>query len=342
MADDSPSFGDAQKGFGLDSALLLAYVACVAIVLAMLPLGGGIVWGEVGAALGLQAGVGVLLLIGPRLRGRRRRVLAVLGVIAYLGSVALLRDGTSPTAGYGPLVLVPVAWASLRGRRAELTVAIVGVAAVYLVPNALIGPPQYPVGNWRAGVFFIALSAVIGVTVYRLVGHMEKLSSQLDNLARSDELTGLPNRRAWRDLLQREIATARRTGQPFTIALLDLDLFKHYNDSHGHLAGDRLLVSAAAAWRNSLRGTDVLARWGGDEFALLLPNCSARQTEALLDRIRVACPEAPFSAGFAESDGEVDPETLLAMADEALYRAKRAEAGPRRGQLSVVTAGNSG
>jgi diguanylate cyclase (GGDEF)-like protein len=106
------------------------------------------------------------------------------------------------------------------------------------------------------------------------------------------------------------------------VALLDLDNFKEYNDTHGHLAGDRLLLSVTAAWRSTLRETDVLARWGGDEFVLLLPNCNLQQTEALLERMRVTCPEGSFSAGLAESNGDRPPETLLAIADEALYRAK--------------------
>ena len=93
----------------------------------------------------------------------------------------------------------------------------------------------------------------------------------------------------------------RHTG-PFG-DLLDLDHFKQYNDTHGHLAGDRLLLSATAAWQSALRETDVLARWGGDEFVLLLPNCDLRQTEALIDRMRAICP-TPFSAGIAESDDE--------------------------------------
>ncbi len=313
-------FRSTKDRFGLDSALLAAYVACFVILLTLLPLDGNVSWSEIAPALALQVLVGLLLAFGTRsgVRGA-----GLLGVLAYLGSVALLRDGAAPTAGYGPLVLLPVVWASLRGGRREFLASLAGLAAVYLVPTLVVGPPRYPVGGWRAGLLFVVISAVIGLAVRRLVRRVEQLFERLGDLARTDDLTGLPNRRAWQELLRRESTLARRSGNPLTVALLDLDHFKRYNDTHGHLAGDRLLLSATAAWRNALRETDVLARWGGDEFVLLLPNCNLQQTEALLARMRDICSAAPFSAGVAESDGDRLPETLLAAADEELYRTKR-------------------
>jgi diguanylate cyclase (GGDEF)-like protein len=168
----------------------------------------------------------------------------------------------------------------------------------------------------------VVIATVIGLVVRRLVGRVEELFERLGQLARTDALTGLPNRRAWQELLERERSLAVRSGNPLTVALMDLDRFKQYNDSQGHLAGDRLLLSAAAAWRTTLRETDVLARWGGDEFVLLLPNCNARQAEALLERMQETCPEALFSAGVVESGGDRPMEALLATADKDLYRAK--------------------
>lgn len=310
--------------FGQDWALLAAYSACFAIVLVLLPLGGTLNWAEVGPALALQLVVGIALAFASRLRAGRHRFVGMAGVLAYLMSVALLRDGATATAGYGPLVLLPVAWASLRGRRKEFVAAVVGVAVVYLVPAITIGPPQYPSGGWRAGLLFVVLSTVLGLAIMRLVGRVAELVEQLDWLARSDELTGLPNRRAWRELVDHELAVARRSREPLTIALLDLDRFKHYNDEHGHLAGDRLLRSATAAWRTTLRETDALARWGGDEFGLLMPACDIKSARVVLDRMRAACPYAPFSVGLAEWDHRSTPEAVLALADRALYSAKHA------------------
>jgi diguanylate cyclase (GGDEF)-like protein len=316
--------------FGLDSALLLAYVTCFVIEAALLPVDHPVGnWAEIGVALGLQVGVGLLLVFGSRLSVRNAWAFELLGIVAYLASVALLRDGASPTAGYGPLVLLPVVWASLRGRRLSLGLALAGVAVVYVVPTLVIGPPQYPEGGWRAGLLFVIVASVIGLAVRGLVARVDELLERLADLARTDSLTGIPNRRAWHELLRRESALARRSDVPLSVALIDLDRFKQYNDLHGHLAGDRLLLSATAAWRSTLRDTDVLARWGGDEFVLLLPNCNAEQTEALLARMQASCPSAPFSAGVAESDGHESPEALLAVADEALYRAKRGRAEAR-------------
>ncbi len=319
-----------RDSFRLDSALLIAYLVCCAIVLVLLPMGGTVNWIEVGPALVLQVAVGMLLAFGSRLKGNRVKYIGIVGVVGYLVSVALLRDGATPTAGYGPLVLLPVVWASLRGRRHEFAVAVIGVGIVYVLPTVLIGPPQYPAGGWRAGLLFVVLSTALGWVIIRLVGRVQDLVQQLEGLARTDALTGLPNRRGWEELLEFELSIARRSGQPLTVALLDLDHFKDYNDTHGHLAADRLLLQATAAWQAALRETDVLARWGGDEFGLLLPGCGAGNSLALLERMRAACPAARFSVGLTEWDGTTSTEEILAIADGELYGAKRACSGAAR------------
>jgi diguanylate cyclase (GGDEF)-like protein/PAS domain S-box-containing protein len=149
------------------------------------------------------------------------------------------------------------------------------------------------------------------------------LLGRLDELTRTDELTGLPNRRAWDELLVHELAVAERHDKPVSVAMLDLDFFKRYNDEHGHLAGDRLLRAAAAAWQGTLRATDVLARWGGEEFALLLPGCDGPGAAMLIGRLRGMLPDGvTFSAGVATSDGTTAPRTLIDTADQALYQAK--------------------
>ena len=105
--------------------------------------------------------------------------------------------------------------------------------------------------------------------------------------------------------------------------MLDLDHFKRYNDEHGHLAGDRLLQSAADAWRSALRQTDLIARWGGEEFVALLPNCDAANGRALVERLRGSLPDGvTFSAGVADWDGVATVDEFTDVADEALYAAK--------------------
>ena len=149
------------------------------------------------------------------------------------------------------------------------------------------------------------------------------LLARLDELTRTDDLTGLPNRRAWDELLRHELASAQRHGHPLSVAMLDLDHFKRYNDERGHLAGDQLLRQAATVWTQQLRATDVLARWGGEEFALLLPACDGHEAAHLVERLRGTLPHhITFSAGIATGDGSEAPRSLLDAADAALYEAK--------------------
>jgi diguanylate cyclase (GGDEF)-like protein/PAS domain S-box-containing protein len=147
----------------------------------------------------------------------------------------------------------------------------------------------------------------------------------LQTTVRTDPLTGLPNRRAWEEAIERELSAAFRSRTRLTVAIVDLDRFKRYNDGHGHQAGDRLLKHAAGAWRAAIRGSDTLARYGGEEFALVLPDCGAGDALLIVERLRAATPYGQTcSAGVAEWDGEQSVEQLIARADMALYAAKGA------------------
>jgi diguanylate cyclase (GGDEF)-like protein len=162
--------------------------------------------------------------------------------------------------------------------------------------------------------------------VAALVRELEALSEQvrvLTRLARTDPLTGLANRRGWDEQLARELARARRSGEALSVVLLDLDDFKAFNDAHGHQAGDRLLLEAAAAWNGQLRDVDTLCRWGGDEFAVLLPACTRAQADEVIARLGPATPHhQSCAAGVAGWDGSETSEVLLGRADNALFDAK--------------------
>jgi diguanylate cyclase (GGDEF)-like protein len=150
------------------------------------------------------------------------------------------------------------------------------------------------------------------------------LVGELEALAMRDTLTLLPNRRGWDLALGAAVAAARRSDRPLTVALADLDAFKAYNDANGHPAGDELLRQVACSTRETLREGDVVARWGGEEFALALPNCPAREAEAVLERVRHAMPfDQTCSIGFATWDGRESADALMARVDAALYAAKR-------------------
>ena len=146
----------------------------------------------------------------------------------------------------------------------------------------------------------------------------------LDARARTDELTGLPNRRTWDEELPKELARAKRGGRPIAVAMLDLDHFKKYNDGFGHPAGDRLLRAVAAGWTTRLRETDLLARYGGEEFAVVLPDCDGETARQVLDELRLCMPDgSTCSIGVAIWDGHESGEALVSRADQALYDAKR-------------------
>lgn len=159
----------------------------------------------------------------------------------------------------------------------------------------------------------------------RLEQEREELLDYVEAIARTDQTTGLPNRRAWEEEVRHGIARAQRDGHPLALGLVDLDHFKLYNDAHGHPTGDALLKDAATSWRLTLRTTDFIARYGGEEFGLLLPSCPPAETAGLLDRFRAATPEdQTVSIGIAYWDRSESPENFVARADAALYEAKRA------------------
>lgn len=145
----------------------------------------------------------------------------------------------------------------------------------------------------------------------------------LRTTVRTDSLTGLLNRRGWSEALRREVALAERRDTPLCVAAFDLDHFKRVNDVGGHDAGDRILRRACTAWRSRVRGTDVLARTGGEEFAVALIDCDVDAAMVIVERMRAAMPEGTTcSAGLAVWDGDESPTDLMSRADRALYAAK--------------------
>jgi diguanylate cyclase len=143
--------------------------------------------------------------------------------------------------------------------------------------------------------------------------------------------------RVWDQALPRELARAARTGQPLCVGLIDLDRFKAYNDRHGHQAGDRLLKAAGAAWWANLRNTDLLVRYGGEEFAVLLPDCGLEHAMVIAERLRTALPEGTCSIGIAEWVRGEGVDELVRRADQALYAAK--EGGRDRSRASPSPVG---
>jgi diguanylate cyclase (GGDEF)-like protein/PAS domain S-box-containing protein len=162
------------------------------------------------------------------------------------------------------------------------------------------------------------------VTELKLIeAEREELLDKVQDMARRDSLTGLPNRRALEEQLPQAMARARRNLSPLSIAILDIDRFKDYNDTHGHLAGDEVLRACAKAWDEALRGEDTIVRFGGEEFLVLLPDTAAEEATTIVERLRAKTPmDQSCSAGLAVWDYAETVDELLGRADMALYAAK--------------------
>ena len=149
------------------------------------------------------------------------------------------------------------------------------------------------------------------------------LRSRMNALALTDALTGLSTRRVWDDELPRELARARRSDSPLSLAVLDIDHMGAFNMLRGEREGDRLIKETASRWRAELREIDTLARLDGTEFGVLLPGCALGEAVDVLDRVRAATPrDQTASAGVARWDGEEPAELLFARALDALTAAK--------------------
>jgi diguanylate cyclase (GGDEF)-like protein len=273
--------------------------------------------------IAISAGVTAVSIVAPW--HRLPRVCQVLPAMAFLPVIMILRDMEGgASSGYSALLVLPVLWLALYSGGEAVAIAVAGVAAALVTPVLIAGDPRYPASEWRWTGITVTVVAVTGYTVLRLVARSRTLAARLAELASTDPLTLLPNRRSWDEQLAREIARARRSGAPLSVALIDLDALKAVNDEFGHLAGDALLQDSARAWQAQTRTEDFLARYGGDEFAVLLPGCPLPEAVVVIDRIRAATPGTTCSAGVAEwVPGEPELE-LLHRADQRLYAAKRA------------------
>ncbi len=171
----------------------------------------------------------------------------------------------------------------------------------------------------------------------RMQGQLSSLNDELSHMARTDALTGLDNRRHFMEVARRECSRSCRTGQPFSLLLIDADHFKAVNDTWGHDVGDRVLQDIASLLNSSVRGHDVPARFGGEEFIVLLPETDCQEAGIIAERIRLAVEanrltvqqepvHISVSIGCTTAtaqDGECDLETIFKRADVALYAAKK-------------------
>ena len=186
--------------------------------------------------------------------------------------------------------------------------------------------------NVGSAIAYMVIALTFHATLIGLV--FGRLLADLRHRSRHDGLTGLLNRRTMEETLLSQVQRSRRTGEPFTVLMLDLDHFKAINDRHGHAAGDRALKHTAAALKAELREVDALGRFGGEEFLVLMPGTTVEAARPVAERLRTALttdapridgatPPLSASIGIAQWRGPAEePSRLLMRADAALYRAK--------------------
>jgi diguanylate cyclase (GGDEF)-like protein len=274
------------------------------------------------------------------------------GAAILLGVVLLIWGARFPNRCFyalpplGSVLIAMVAYGAgtqLRGPYAALFFWSISSAFYFFprrvaAPNVPFAAALYALVLWsRHEPFFavrflvpMAALAVTALLIDRLDAEREQLEhevehvvTELEQLARSDPLTGLANRRELEHQLERELARASRSSTEVALLMIDLDHFKLYNDTHGHLAGDEVLCEAARAWEQRLRSSDLLARYGGEEFVVVLPNCDLDDAQDLAERVRAVLPsQQTCSVGIAAWDGEESSQELLRRADRALLDAK--------------------
>jgi diguanylate cyclase (GGDEF)-like protein len=220
-------------------------------------------------------------------------------------------------------------------------VALLGFAAVQTTLRKVVRPIEElsAAADRVAAGDLTARAPVAGDHEIATLGvAFNRMADELKSRARTDELTALPNFRAFRERIDGELERADRYPEQFGVLVLDLDRFKQYNDTHGHLAGNEALRRVAQSIRETVRAVDFAARYGGEEFAVIVPQVDAPALAAIAERVRASIEKLPapsdgaqltvsIGAALYPKDG-ADREALFRTADERLYQAK--EAGRNR------------
>jgi len=262
---------------------------------------------------------------------RLPRVAVLLLGLALIAAIAWLDSATGPKLLLNVFYLLPVmfvAWvtaSTVYGLLAVLATFLVGPLETYLDG---LGFYSLPVAAWNAGM----RTAVFCIVLF-LLAEVRKLVARLQEQSLTDELTGVANRRAFLDVAGREIERSRRYRHELSLAYLDIDAFKAANDRFGHAVGDRVLIALAGVARATARSVDTVARIGGDEFVILMPETDALAALPLAERLRTACSRAaglgaaPITCSIGLVTFERAPngvEELLTSADALMYEVKAA------------------
>ena len=272
----------------------------------------------------------------PAAQNRHGRRVVLLVIFAGIVALATLKVSTA----VWPLFALPIMVALPLAGQIGLGVAALSTAAVF----ALISgePTASPVSLSVAWVAFVIAALAVGSRY----GKVQRDLTRVVGASLQDRLTGLYNFAFFTDALRRETDRATRYGTPLSLVLFDLDGFKSFNDTHGHEAGNRLLAQVGRTLEGMRRTADVAARFGGEEFALLVPGSASAALEAA-ERMRTAIGRIIVPVGNGQHDGRTisagvaayvpgeKPEDLVEAADRALYLSKR------RGRNRVSVSGRT-
>jgi len=309
------------------------------------------------AALGMPvaSGVTALGLVMPALtfgllrRGHTQTAFAVICVDITVSAVAGTILG-GEASGFLFYVMVPLVLAALHPNRSTLhRWGWTAVLATTYGAFELLWPWHLSVAGWDPGTIHVlhvfnvlivsggmvttALLSASAVT--RAEGALQAALRDMQQLAMRDALTGLPNRRATEDALAREAGRCRRSGHAYSVLMGDIDCFKEINDRYGHAFGDEVLRSVAATLRGCVRDHDLVGRWGGEEFLVILADTGPAEAVHVAEKLRQAVQrqettheghamKVTITLGVAGSDDGSTPETLIEVADSAMYRGKAA------------------
>ncbi len=247
---------------------------------------------------------------------------------------------------YYLIVLVPFLffWPSWKTNLKIYSSLLLFIVYACLFYFSLINPPIHPMRNWQVNLMtiinvFVAFATFAAVALYYQVTTNEveqklrEVNSRLDEMARTDPLTELNNRRTIVERIGEEDNQSQKSGQVYSIIMADIDHFKSFNDKYGHSFGDQVLVSIADLLKSATRSKDVVARWGGEEFLVLLPDTAGEEASEVADRMRMVISQTPLflegreihlsmTFGVAECISNGGIHECIERADQALYKGK--------------------
>jgi len=352
-------FRDVRGTMRLAQGFLLGVIATFFFLLRpFVPLPVSVIFGNglIGVAY-LMFYVGGAELLGVRPRLRLPIIVTALSIVllAYFSTVYnLITTRTIIVAVTGVLLPINLLTDLVRHNRRSVVVrsliAFVVLCmvsdAIRAVATAIYGVPDniFQDSFAQALHLLVALFAACGLGIFSMALVAREITASIERSARRDPLTGTLNRRGIEELLAIEVERARRTRVPLSLALLDIDHFKIFNDTGGHAAGDDVLRNVVAAISHHLRPFDTCGRMGGDEFLILLPGSTALDMSGICDRIlreMASLPPHPaagiaptLSIGFTEADIFDTVVDVLGRADRALYAAKHQ--GRNRAQMELA------